>query len=342
MGSTDRPDFLDDVTITAVSGHGGRGCISFRRARFLPKGGPDGGDGGAGGNVIIRTAAGLNSLAHFRHKRYFKAQNGSPGSGQNRTGKDGKDVIIETLPGTLVYDKDSGDLIVDLTEENQEYLLLAGGKGGRGNQHFATSTRRTPRIAQLGRPGEERRLRLSLKYIADVGIVGFPNAGKSTLLSSLTMARPKIDDYPFTTIHPHLGVLGPEDGKRITVADIPGLIEGASQGRGLGHRFLKHIERTRLLLYLLDLSYVPEENLLEDFLVLRRELEDYDSELLQKEQMVAVNKIDLGGRRKVGDMMAALRKMGLEVFAISAVTGEGLDGLKEALFRRFSEDGKRD
>jgi GTP-binding protein len=336
-----KSDFLDEVIITAASGHGGRGCISFRRARFLPKGGPDGGDGGAGGNVIIRTNGGLNSLTHFRHKRHFKAQNGAPGSGQNRTGKDGKDVVIEVPPGTLVYDKDTGELIVDLTQEAEEFLLLPGGKGGRGNQHFATSTRRVPRIAQVGLPGEERKLRLSLKYIADVGIVGFPNAGKSTLLSSLTMARPKVDDYPFTTIHPHLGVLDSGE-KRITMADIPGLIEGASQGKGLGHRFLKHIERTRLLLHLLDLTYVPEEELLEDFLVLRRELGDYDASLLQKEQMVAINKVDLGGAREVGAMMEVLQEMGFEVFAVSAATGQGLDGLKEALFRRFSEDGKRD
>jgi GTPase len=343
MGSKfiNKRDFLDEVIVTAASGHGGRGCISFRRARFLPKGGPDGGDGGAGGNVIIRTAAGVNSLTHFRHKRFFKAQNGSPGSGQNRSGKDGNDVVIQVPLGTLVYDKDSGELIVDITEANQEFLLLSGGKGGRGNQHFATSTRQVPRIAQVGIPGEERGLRLSLKYIADIGIVGFPNAGKSTLLSSLTMARPKVDDYPFTTIHPHLGVIDSEEGSRLTMADIPGLIEGAGQGRGLGHRFLKHIERTRLLLFLLDLTYVPEGELLEDFLVLRRELEDYDAALLQKEQMVAINKIDLEGTREVGAMMKTIRGMGLEVFAISAATGKGLDELKQALFRRFSEHANR-
>ncbi|PKN64444.1 MAG: GTPase ObgE [Deltaproteobacteria bacterium HGW-Deltaproteobacteria-15] len=343
MGSnfTNKSDFLDEVIITAISGNGGRGCISFRRARFIPKGGPDGGDGGNGGSVVIKAAAGLNSLAHFRHKRYFKAQNGSPGSGQNRTGKDGKDTIIEVPPGTLVYDKDTGEMLYDLMEEDQEVLLLPGGKGGRGNQHFATPTRRVPRIAQPGLPGGERKLRLSLKYIADVGIIGFPNAGKSTLLSSLTMARPRIDDYPFTTIHPHLGVLDREDGKRITLADIPGLIEGAGQGRGLGHRFLKHIERTRLLLHLLDITYVPEQDLLEDFLVLRRELEEYDPSLLRKEQMVAINKIDLERGRDVGPLMKRLEKIGFEVFAISAATGEGLDILKEAFFRRFF-DGRKD
>lgn len=338
---TNKSDFLDELIITAISGNGGRGCVSFRRARFIPKGGPDGGDGGDGGNVIIRTVGGLNSLSHLRHKRYFKAQNGAPGSGQNRSGRGGKDVIIELPAGTLVYDKDTGDLIVDLTEENRDFLLLPGGKGGRGNQHFATPTRRVPRIAQPGLPGVERKLRLSLKYIADVGIIGFPNAGKSTLLAGLTMARPRIDDYPFTTIHPHLGVLENEGGKRITLADIPGLIEGAGQGKGLGHRFLKHIERTRLLLHLLDRTYAPEGDLLEDFLVLRRELEDYDPALLQKGQMVAINKIDLEGR-DVGSMTAALQEMGFEVFAVSAATGEGFDGLKDGLFRRFSEDEKRD
>ncbi|RJR33257.1 MAG: GTPase ObgE [Desulfobacteraceae bacterium] len=336
-----KSDFLDEVIITAVSGNGGRGCISFRRARFIPKGGPDGGDGGNGGSVIIKVVPGLNSLSHFRHKRHFKAQNGGPGSGQNRSGKDGNNAVIEVPPGTLVYDKESGELLFDLTQEGQEVLLLPGGRGGRGNQHFATPTRRVPRIAQPGLPGEERRLRLSLQYIADIGIIGLPNAGKSTLLSSLTKARPRVDDYPFTTIHPHLGVLDHEDGRRLTMADIPGLIEGAGQGRGLGHRFLKHIQRTRLLLHLLDITYVPGQDLLEDFLVLRHELEEYDPSLLKKEQMVAVSKIDLEGGREAGLLVKRLENMGFEVFPISAVTGEGLEVLKEALFRRFS-DGRKE
>ena len=293
MGS--KSDFLDEVIITAASGKGGRGCVSFRREKFIPKGGPDGGDGGTGGSVFVRSIPGLNSLAHLRHKRHFTAQNGLPGMGRNRTGKDGKDVFIDVPPGTLVYDRETGDLILEVMEENQEILLLAGGRGGKGNLHFASSTHRTPRLAQPGLPGETKQLRVSLKYIADIGLVGFPNAGKSTLISKLTLARPKIDNYPFTTIHPHLGVLESEGGRRLTMADIPGLIEGAGEGKGLGHRFLKHIERTRLLLYVLDLTYGPEEDLLEDFLVLRGELEEYDPALLRKEQMVALNKIDLQG-----------------------------------------------
>jgi GTPase len=332
------PDFLDEVVITAASGNGGRGCVSFRREKFLPKGGPDGGNGGSGGNVFVRVVSGLDSLAHLRHKRHFKAQNGSPGMGRNRTGKDGKDVYIEVPPGTLVFDKETGEQFLDLMEENQETLLLPGGRGGKGNLHFASATHRTPRLAQPGLPGETRRLRLSLKYIADIGLVGFPNAGKSTLISRLTMARPKIDSYPFTTIHPHLGVLEPEAGRRLTMADIPGLIEGAGEGKGLGHRFLKHIERTRLLLFVLDLAYVPAGgDPLEDFLVLRRELEEYDPALLRKEQMVALNKIDLQSRREAGPVTEGLQRMGLEVFGISAMTGEGLEVLKEALFRRFPD-----
>lgn len=330
-----KSDFLDEVIVTAASGNGGRGCVSFRREKFLPKGGPDGGNGGTGGNVFVRSIAGLNSLAHLRHKRHFTAQNGGPGSGQNRTGKDGKDVFIDVPPGTLVFDKETGELLVDITEENRELLLLAGGRGGKGNLHFASSTHRTPRLAQPGLPGETRRLRLSLRHIADVGLVGFPNAGKSTLISKLTMARPKVDSYPFTTIHPHLGIVESEEGRRLTMADIPGLIDGAGQGRGLGHRFLKHIERTRLLLFVLDLAYVPAGDPLEDFLVLRGELEEYDPALLKKEQMVAINKVDLQGQRDPGLMMERLQGMGLECVPISAMTGEGLGVLKEALFGRF-------
>jgi GTPase len=332
-----RTDFLDDIVITAASGKGGRGCVSFRREKFLPKGGPDGGDGGRGGNVFVRGVRGLNSLSHLRHKRHFTAQNGSPGSGRNRTGKDGKDVFIEVPPGTLVYDKETGELLLEVMEENQEPLLLAGGKGGKGNLHFASSTHRTPRLAQPGLPGETMHLRLSLKYIADIGLVGFPNAGKSTLISRLTMARPKIDSYPFTTIQPHLGVLESEGGRRLTMADIPGLIEGAGEGRGLGHRFLKHIERTRLLLFVLDLAYTPQNDPLEDFLVLKGELDEYDPALLGKGQMVALNKIDLQDRRDTGPVTEGLQRLGLEVFPISAMTGEGLDVLKEALFRRFPD-----
>ncbi|MEW6664841.1 MAG: GTPase ObgE [Thermodesulfobacteriota bacterium] len=333
-------DFLDEAIITARSGDGGGGCVSFRREKYLPKGGPDGGDGGSGGNVIVRAVTGLNSLIAFRYRRRFAAQNGKPGSGRNKTGKDGKDVVIEVPQGTLLYDEETGELLADLIEAGQEVVLLAGGRGGRGNQHYATSTNRAPRKAQPGIPGQVKKLRLSLKVLADVGLVGFPNAGKSTLLSRLTMARPKIDSYPFTTLIPNLGVLALEADKKLTLADIPGLIEGAGQGRGLGHRFLKHIERTRLLLYLLDITYVPQGDLLEDFLVLREELEAFNPELLKKEQMVAINKIDMDAEtgRSLGSLVETLEKTGLEVISISALTGQGLDRLTRALHRRFFHD----
>ena len=334
---SNRLDFLDEATITARSGDGGQGCVSFRRAKFLPKGGPDGGNGGTGGHVSIRASEGINSLIKFKFKRNFSAQNGKPGSGKNCTGKDGKNLVIEVPPGTIIYDKESGDLIADLIEEGQEILVLPGGQGGKGNQHFATSTNRAPRMAQPGIPGQAKRFRLSLKYLADVGLVGLPNAGKSTLLSRLTMARPKIDSYPFTTLVPNLGVLSLDGERTLTIADIPGIIEGASEGRGLGHRFLKHIERTKLLVHLVDISYVPRKDLLEDFHILRSELEHYDRSLLEKHQMVLINKIDLHetGQRDVEDLMKALTRLGLEVIPVSALSGEGMEDFKLALSRRF-------
>ncbi len=335
----DKADFLDEAVITVRSGDGGKGCVSFRRERYLPKGGPDGGDGGTGGDVIIRAVAHLQSLLEFKYKRQFKAQNGLAGSGRNKTGKTGNDAVIEVPPGTLLYDEETGELLEDLTREGQE-IVLQGGKGGRGNQHFATSTNRAPRMAQPGLPGVEKRLRLSLKYLADIGLVGHPNSGKSTLLSRLTMARPKIDSYPFTTLIPNLGVLAFEEGRALTIADIPGLIEGACEGRGLGHRFLKHIERTRLLLYLIDLTYVPRTDALEDFRVLIRELEGYNPSMLEKRQMVVLNKIDLPcdrGRNAMG-LVKSFAEMGLEAIPVSALTGQGLEHLKAALFRKFFKD----
>ena len=266
-------DFLDEALITAKSGDGGRGCVSFRRARFIPKGGPDGGDGGRGGDVIVRATERLNSLIAFRYKRLFKAQNGQPGRGQNQSGKDGKDVVIEVPPGTIIQDDETGETIADLVQDNQEFLLLEGGRGGLGNQHFATSTNRAPRKAQPGLPGEEKRFTFILKTLAHVGLIGLPNAGKSTLLSRLTTAKPKIADYPFTTLIPNLGVMVFNHEKTLTVADIPGLIEGASEGRGLGHDFLKHIERTRVLLHLIDITGIPRIGPLDVFDKVKGELE---------------------------------------------------------------------
>ena len=329
--------FLDEVVINLVSGNGGKGCVSFRRERFIPKGGPNGGDGGKGGDIIIRASKRLHTLYDFSSKRHIRSQNGRPGRGKNQTGKDGADTIIEVPLGTLVYDQDTGDLLADLIEEGQDILIVPGGKGGKGNSHFATSTNRAPRFAQPGIPGQRKRIRLSLKYIADIGLIGLPNVGKSTLLSRLTSAQPKIDNYPFTTIIPNLGVIEYDDQNSLILADIPGLIKGASEGKGLGHHFLKHVERTRFMLHLIDITCAPAHHLLEDFYILQDELEKYSPLLIKKEQMVLINKIDLvsSNHDTIKEMMSALSRIGLESLPISALTGEGLDVLKQTLERKF-------
>ncbi|MBW2609794.1 MAG: GTPase ObgE [Deltaproteobacteria bacterium] len=331
--------FLDEAVITAVSGDGGKGCVSFRRERFIPKGGPDGGDGGDGGNIVIRASTRLHTLSDYSSRKHFKSQAGRHGKGQNKTGKNGSDVVIEVPLGTIIYDHDTGEMLADLIQDNQEVTLLPGGKGGKGNSHFATSTNRAPRFAQPGLPGQKKRLRLSLKYLADIGLIGLPNVGKSTLLSRLTMARPRIDRYPFTTIVPNLGVMEFDDQSTLTIADIPGLIEGASEGRGLGHRFLKHIERTRFLLHLIDITYVPADNMLEDFYTLQNELERYNPSLTRKEQMVLINKMDLSsGQRDIKGIKKAMDQMGLASLPISALTGEGLEDLKQILARKILDE----
>jgi GTP-binding protein len=329
--------FIDEVLITVRSGDGGKGCVSFRREKFIPRGGPDGGDGGKGGSVFLRATERLATLLDFKYRRLFKARNGEPGRGRDQTGKNGKDIVIDVPPGTLVYDEGTGEEIADLVYDGQEVLILEGGQGGKGNQHFATSTNRAPRMAQPGISGEEKRLRLSLKSLADIGLIGLPNAGKSTLLSRITTAKPKIADYPFTTLIPNLGVMTLAEDKNLTVADIPGLIEGASEGKGLGHRFLKHIERTRLLLHVMDMTYSPAQTLLEDFFVVRKELEDYHVNVAAKDQMVVLNKMDLYSpqHREVREVQRALQDLGLESYPVSALTGEGLEDLKIALFRKF-------
>jgi GTP-binding protein len=329
--------FVDEAVISVRSGDGGRGCVSFRREKYIPKGGPDGGDGGDGGDVIIRATKRLHTLTDYSLRKHFKAQNGRPGRGKDQTGKDGKDVILDVPLGTIIYDHESGELLADLIHEDQEIFVIPGGKGGKGNQHFATPTNRAPRIAQPGLPGQKRIIRLSLKYLADIGLIGLPNAGKSTLLSRLTNARPRIDSYPFTTLVPNLGVLVFDDESTLTMADIPGLIEGASEGCGLGHRFLRHIERTRLLLHLIDITYVPVHDLLEDFLGLKNEMEKYDPSLTQKDQMVLINKIDIHSpkHRNIESVRRAFEEMGIEAVPISALTGEGLDKVKQILARKF-------
>ena len=324
--------FLDEVVISAESGSGGRGCISFLRERFKPKGGPDGGDGGNGGNIIIRATNRLFTLNDYSSRKNFKASDGRPGKGKSRTGRDGVDIVIHVPPGTVIYEADSGRLIADLTHDQEEILVLQGGKGGKGNQHFATSTNRAPRFAQPGLPGQCKRLRLSLKSIADIGLVGLPNVGKSTLLSQLTKANPKIDDYPFTTTVPNLGIIQYND-RRLTLADIPGLIEGASLGKGLGHRFLKHIERTKILLHLLDVTYRPQGDILEDYTMLRNELGRFNPALKEKAQLVVLNKIDIhtSEHRDVDLLKRALEKLGLVPLSISALKGDGLEDLKRLL-----------
>jgi GTPase len=329
--------FLDEVVITVVSGDGGKGCVSFRREKFIPKGGPDGGDGGDGGNILFNASNSLNTLSDFSSKRHFKSQNGRQGKGKHQTGKNGSDVVIKVPLGTIIYDNDTGEVLADLVKNNQEILFLTGGKGGKGNSHFATSTNRTPRFAQDGTPGQKKIIKLSLKYIADIGLIGLPNVGKSTLLSRLTMAKPKIENYPFTTIFPNLGIMEFDNQKRLTLADIPGLIEGASEGKGLGHRFLKHVERTRFLLHIIDGSSLPKDNLLKDFFLLQDELNRYNPSITKKEQMILINKTDLmpQGRKDIARIKSAFTKIGFESLAISAMTGDGLDELRTVLGKKL-------
>jgi len=332
-------DFLDETVITAISGDGGKGCISFRREKFIPKGGPDGGDGGDGGSIIVRASRRLHTLTDFKSRKYFKALNGKPGRGKNQSGKSGPDLFIDVPLGTVIEDLDTGEFLADLIQDKQEFLLLSGGKGGKGNQRFATSTNRAPRIAHPGFPGQEKRLKLSLKFIADIGLIGLPNTGKSTLLSRLSMARPKIDRYPFTTLTPNLGAMAFDHESSIIIADIPGLIEGASTGRGLGHRFLKHIERTKLLLHLLDITYQPDQDILEDFYALRQEMEAYNPKLVEKPQMVLINKMDLygPGHRDLGTLQMALEKLRIASLPISALTGDGLAELRKLIVEKWAE-----
>jgi len=327
--------FLDEVVIWAKSGDGGTGCVSFLREKYKPKGGPDGGDGGDGGSVFARAVAARHSLSHYAAKRKFKAHNGEAGKGKNRTGGSGADLVLEVPPGTVIQDVETGALLAELMDDGQEVRLIHGGRGGKGNQHFATPTHRTPRYAQAGLPGKELALRLTLKLIADIGVIGLPNVGKSTVLSRLTLARPKIDDYPFTTLTPNLGVMRLDEGQSLIVADIPGLIEGAGEGRGLGHRFLKHVERTRVLLHVLDIASHPQEGLLGDFETVRREMQRYNPELNGRPVIVLMNKVDLPPEvcRDPKALRLALKRMGFDALPVSALTGEGFDDVREAVAR---------
>lgn len=325
--------FVDEAEITIKSGDGGAGCISFRRERFVPKGGPDGGDGGRGGNVLFRATRRLYSLYDFSARRYFKAENGRPGRGKNKAGKKGRNIEILVPVGTLVKDGETGELLADLVHDNHQIVLVEGGEGGKGNKHFATATNRAPRFAQKGQKGKEKRLKLELKLIADIGIIGSPNAGKSTLLSRLSNAHPKIADYPFTTLAPHLGVIVFDDEQSLTIADIPGLVEGASNGKGLGHRFLQHIERTSFLLHVLDIYHPRSGDVLKDFSIVQEELRLFHPSLIKKDQVIVINKIDLNlvNSIDIGETCHAFNDLGFECLAISALTGEGVEELKQFL-----------
>jgi len=316
--------FIDEVSLTVQSGSGGRGCVSFRRERFVPRGGPDGGNGGRGGDVRLVARAGRRTLYPFRFQRLYKAENGAPGQGNQRSGKAGADLTIEVPPGTLVFDADTGELIHDLVAPEAVVVVAVGGRGCKGNAHFKTSTHQTPRFAQPGEPGQTRQLRLELKLLADVGIIGLPNAGKSTLISRVSAATPKIADYPFTTLTPTLGVVNPPfGGEPFVMADIPGLIEGAHAGVGLGARFLRHVERTRILVHLVDAATIDPSDLTRDLRIVNTEMERYGRQLAEKPQIVALNKIDLtGAEEKARQFAQALGET--ETILISAATGDGV------------------
>lgn len=320
--------FVDEAKIFVRGGHGGAGCVSFRREKFVPKGGPDGGDGGKGGDVIFRAAQTHHTLLDLKYRQHQIAKNGGHGSGNNRTGRSAENLEVVVPPGTLVKDFETGEVLADLAAAGQTFVAARGGKGGKGNAHFKTSTHQTPRFAQEGMEGEERILLLELKLLADVGLVGFPNAGKSTFISRVSAARPKIADYPFTTLSPHLGVVKHKDNPAFVVADIPGLIAGASEGLGMGIQFLRHVERTRVLVHLIDISEETRTGAWKNFTAINRELENYNPQLLDKEQLVCLNKIDLPAvRGKVKKIVAQFSKKGIMLHPFSAATGEGLQDI---------------
>jgi len=319
--------FIDETIITAQSGNGGRGCVSFRRERFIARGGPDGGDGGDGGSVILRTVPDLRTLYEFRHRRHIKAKDGGPGAGQQKQGKKGEDIILELPPGTLVINLETGEIVHDFVEVGEEIVIARGGIGGRGNKRFATSRNRAPKFAQPGEPGEVFELKLELKLLADVGIIGFPNAGKSTLISVISAARPKTADYPFTTLTPSIGMVVHDWGEPFAVADIPGIIEGAHGGTGLGIQFLKHVERNKLLLHLIDASAIDPDDPLKTYHTLNRELTLYSQILGEKEQIVVLNKMDMPGTDELADIFQ--KALGdRTVYRISSVTTQGVNILK--------------
>jgi GTPase len=320
--------FIDEVRIRVRAGDGGNGCLAFRREKYVPRGGPSGGDGGRGGDVVFVASEHHNTLLHFRFNPEHVAQRGRHGEGSNKTGRDGASIEVPVPVGTMVYDDETGELLHDFTRARERFVVARGGRGGRGNQHFATPTHQAPTEHEPGHPGEEKRLRLELKLLADVGLVGFPNAGKSTLISRISAARPKIADYPFTTLEPNLGVVSVGD-ETFVVADIPGLIAGAHLGHGLGVQFLKHIERTRLLAHLVDVSETSGRDPVDDFRIVMEELESFSPELVRKPMFLVASKVDVAqNRARVSGLRKLAKVKHLPFFEVSSVTGEGIEELK--------------
>ena len=328
--------FIDYAEIEVKAGNGGDGAVSFRREKYVPKGGPAGGNGGRGGNIVIEARHNLNTLLDFRYKKHYKAKSGLPGGSSLKDGKGGDDIVIAVPAGTIVKEKDSGKIIADLKKEGQNIVIAKGGKGGKGNSNFATPTNQAPRYAEPGKPGEERKIVLELKLIADVGLVGFPNAGKSTLISVISSAKPKIADYPFTTLEPNLGIVRYKDYQSFTVADIPGIIEGAHEGKGLGHKFLRHIERTKILLFLIDIT---SENYQKDYNILFNELKSYSPKLAEKKKIVAFSKIDIMEDSELKKLSGKkLRNSDSPVLQISAVSGKGIPELLDYLWAKINAE----
>jgi GTPase len=328
--------FIDEVTISVKAGDGGNGCMAFRREKFVPRGGPSGGDGGRGGDVIMLASTHHNTLLHFRFNPEHNAQRGRHGEGSQRTGRDGTDVELPVPVGTVVYDAQTGEQLYDFTHPGERYVVAKGGKGGKGNARYATSTHQAPTEHEEGFPGDQKRLRLELKLLADVGLLGFPNAGKSTLISRLSAAKPKIADYPFTTLEPNLGVVQVGDDHTFVMADIPGLIEGAHEGHGLGIQFLRHVERTHLLIHLIDVSDLTGRDPGHDFDVILNELHAFNEELAAKPMLVVATKLDAcQDESKIAAVKARAEQHGMPFYGISSVTGEGLDKLKFAIGDRL-------
>ncbi len=326
--------FIDTADIEVRAGNGGNGCVSFRREKYVPRGGPDGGDGGNGGHIIVRSSLRLSTLIDFRYVRHYRAKNGVHGKGKNMYGRNGDDRIIEVPVGTQIYDTGSDTLIADLSQPGQEVVIAQGGKGGKGNSRFVSATHQVPLECEPGAPGEQRRIRLELKLLADAGLVGFPNVGKSSLIRRISNAQPRVADYPFTTIAPVLGIVRYKDEKSFVVADIPGLIEGAHQGKGLGDQFLKHIERTKLIVHLLDAT--RDSDPYNDYCIINNELQRYSTSLIKKEQIVVMNKIDIPVvRNRLIDYKELFRVHGIDLYPVSCVSGEGIDTLIDAIVRRL-------